>query len=309
MSHGTYGRNFPNWIYISFCSSLVIVSAFLWETLEKVFRVISLSCRSELEEWKILQCLFQGCTQKSTADFGEPTTLSLLCVFPVPSNMHTQFPVRHGIVDVIVMALNSMVELWKVSSVNWRLLPDATWMLCSTSAIVTTASASITDYEKFPKSRKHFMLVLVIWNCSTNAASFLLFVALSSSGIISRKKQVLKCNEMRGATRRPKRAQQQQHGAESMCSDIIGILISLPLISIQLCNVWILSALCAVCISQRARRLAVVSTFLRNNCFSGFPWLRLFSDYNYSRFLHISGKEQPGFVVIRCCAFVFYWSF
>lgn len=52
---------------------------------------------------------------------------------------------------------------------------------------------------------------------------------------------------MRGATWGPKRAQQQQHGAESMCSDIIGILISLPLISIQLCNVWILSALCVVC--------------------------------------------------------------
>lgn len=26
-------------------------------------------------------------------------------------------------------------------------------------------------------------------------------------------------------------------------------------------------------------------------------------------FSHISGKEQSGFVVIRCCAFVFYWSF
>lgn len=43
------------------------------------------------------------------------------------------------------------------------------------------------------------MLVLVIWKFSTIAASFLLFVALGSSSIMNREKQVLKCNEMRDA--------------------------------------------------------------------------------------------------------------
>lgn len=82
-------------------------------------------------------------------------SFTFACISSAIKHAHTISCETRNCHCVIVMALNSMVELWKVSFVNWRLLPDATWMLffhkCSSNysiRIHTPTSANITDYKK-----------------------------------------------------------------------------------------------------------------------------------------------------------------
>lgn len=141
---------FPMWIYIyiSFCSSLAIFVRDTWKSFPSDFTIMSKRI-GEVENSLPLVRLLQVCTRKSTADFGEPTTLSLLRVFPVPSNMHTQFPVRHGI--VIVSSSWHSIQWW-----NYEKSRLSTGGCCrmplgccfSTSAVATTASVSTLQLQQ-----------------------------------------------------------------------------------------------------------------------------------------------------------------